>query len=112
MGRVPLIPLFLTGNSAPTIPGIPHKFSKHKDSGFPFGCADAAAADGRRDRSNVYEVSKPWLWQFGRGKPRLGGLKVEDTTERKKAASARDERIKRGWGTRRHPNRKAGKAQA
>jgi hypothetical protein len=47
--RVPLIPLFLAGNSTPT---IPHMFSKRKDSGFPFGCADAAAADGRRG-SNI-----------------------------------------------------------
>ena len=44
----------------------------------------AAAADGRRG-SNVYEVN-PWLWQFGRGKPRLGGLSVEKTDDRKEAA--------------------------
>ena len=31
VGRVPLIPLFLAGNSTPT---IPHMFSKRKDSGF------------------------------------------------------------------------------
>ncbi len=88
VGRVRLIPLFLAGNSTPK---IPHKFSKRKDSGFPFGCADAAG--------NVYEVN-PWPCQFGRGKPHLGGLTVEDTTERKKAA--RDERIQRGWETRWH----------
>ena len=93
--------MFLAGNSTPT---IPHMFSKRKDSGFPYGCADSAAADGRRG-SNVYEVN-PWLWQFGRGKPRLGGLTVKETTERKK--SARDERLKRGWETRRQ--RKADKA--
>ena len=58
VGRVPLIPLFLAGNSTPT---IPHMFSKCKDSGFPFGCADTTAADGRRGPrgSNVYEVN---LW--------------------------------------------------
>ncbi len=33
--------------------------NKRKDSGFPYGCADSAAADGRRG-SNVYEVN-PWL---------------------------------------------------
>ena len=66
VGRVPLIPLFLSGNSTPT---IPHKYSKHKSSGFPAGSCDTAAADGCRG-SNVYEVN-PWLWQFGRGKPRL-----------------------------------------
>ena len=30
---------------------------------------------------DVYEVN-PWLWQFGRGKPRLGGLTVAETAER------------------------------
>ncbi len=68
VGRVPLIPLFLAGNSTPTIPGM---FSRRKDSGFQYCCANAAATDGRLG-SNVYEVN-PWLWQFGRGKPRLGG---------------------------------------
>jgi hypothetical protein len=48
-------------------------FSKRKDSGVPYGCADAAATNGRRD-SNVYEIN-PWLWQYGRGKTRLGGLR-------------------------------------
>jgi hypothetical protein len=72
VGRVPHMPLFLAGNATPT---IPHLYSKRKESGFPLGCADAAAADGRRG-SNVYEVN-PWLWQFGCGKPRLGGLSVE-----------------------------------
>ena len=82
VGRVPLMPLFLAGNSTPT---IPHLYSKRKDSGFPMGCADAAAVDGRRG-SNVYEVN-PWLWQFGRGKPRLGGLSVEATAQRMADAS-------------------------
>jgi hypothetical protein len=97
VGRVPVIPCFLAGNSTP----------EHKDSGFPFGCANTAAADGRRG-SNVYEVN-PWLWQFGRGKPRLGGLTVEGTTERKKAAREGNlGKFKRGWETRRR--RKAYKA--
>jgi hypothetical protein len=63
VGRVPLVPLFLAGNSTPT---IPHIFSKSKDSGFPYGCADAAATDGLRG-SNVYEVNQ-WLWQLGCGR--------------------------------------------
>jgi hypothetical protein len=41
---------------------------------------NAAAADGRRG-SNVYKVNL-WLWNFARGKPRLGGLSVEKTFER------------------------------
>ena len=79
--RVPLIPLFLAGNLTPT---IPHMFSKRKE-GFPLGCANAAALDGLRG-SNIYEVN-PWLWQFGRCKPRLGGLSIKQTGERKKVAS-------------------------
>jgi len=77
------MPLFLARNSTPT---IPHLYSKRKDTGFPMCCADAAAVDGRRG-SNVYEVN-PWLWQFGRGKPRLGGLSVETTEERRHAHMA------------------------
>ena len=94
VGRVPLLPLYLAGNATPT---IPHMFSKRKEAGFPFGCADAAALDGRRG-SNIYEVN-PWLWQFGRGKPRLGGLSIKQTGERKKVAS--DARHKRAAETKR-----------
>jgi hypothetical protein len=97
VGRVPLIPLFLAGNSTPT---IPHRYSQHKRSGFPVGSCDTAAADGRRG-SNVYEVN-PWLWQFGRGTPRLprlGGLSVEETDDRKETALK--ERSLRGAETRR-----------
>ena len=35
--------------------------------------------------SKVYEVNL-WLWQFGLGRPRLGGLSCEETDERKEAA--------------------------
>jgi hypothetical protein len=101
VGRVPLIHLFLAGNSTPT---IPHQYSQHKRSGFPLGSCDTAAADGRRG-SNVYEVN-PWLWQFGRGKLRLGGLSVEKTGDRKEAAQM--ELLQRGAETRRR--RKADRA--
>jgi hypothetical protein len=94
VGRVPLIPLFLAGNSTPT---IPHMLSKHKAAGFPSGCADAAALDGRRG-SNIYEVN-PWLWRFGRGKPRLGGLLIDQTVKRQDAVS--DARHKRAAKTKR-----------
>ena len=97
LGRVPLIPLFLAGNSTPT---IPHKFSKHKGSAFPMGSADTANADGRRG-SNVYEVNH-WLWMFGRGKPRLGGLSVAETAVRKSARH--EEQVKRAVETRRRGN--------
>jgi hypothetical protein len=58
VGRVPLIPLFLAGNSNPT---IPHKYSKHKNSGFPMGSSDTAAQDGWRDSNvTVYMASSAW----------------------------------------------------
>ena len=63
---------------------VPHKYSKNKQSCFPAGCPDSAAEDGRCG-SNVYEVNT-WLWQFGRGKPRLGGLTIEETSDRQDAA--------------------------
>ena len=81
VGRIPLIPCFLNGNVTPT---IPHRYSKNKSACFPAESADAAAEDGRRG-SNVYEVNT-WLWQFGRGKPRIGGLTIEETSERQDSA--------------------------
>ena len=90
IGRIPLMPCYLDGNYTLT---IPHKYSKNKNSCFPAGCADSAVEDGRRG-SNVYEVNQ-WLWQFGRGKPRLGGLTIKETLDRQDAArKASDKRWK------------------
>ena len=61
------------------------------------GNCDSAAEDDRRG-SNAYEVNQ-WLWQFGCGKPLLGGLSIEKTGARKKAAQK--ERLLRGAETRR-----------
>ena len=46
----------------------------------------------------MYEVNQ-WLWRFARGKPRLGGLSVEETDDRKDAAQK--VWIERGAETRR-----------
>ena len=100
LGRVPLIPLFLAGNSTPT---IPHKFSKHKGSAFPMGSADTANDDGRCG-SNVYEVNH-WLWMFGCGKPRLGGLSVAETAVRKSAGH--EEQVKRAGKRLKHHQNEA-----
>ena len=90
VGRIPLMPCFLDGNATLT---IPHKYSKNTNSCFPAGCADSAAEHGRRG-NNVYEFN-PWLWQFGLGKPRLGGLTIEETSHRQDAArKASDKRRK------------------
>ena len=82
LGRVPLMPLFLLGNSTLT---IPHQLRQHRSPRFPHGLADAADELGRKG-SNVYEINQ-WLWQFGRGKPRLGGLPVAETEERRIAVA-------------------------
>ena len=86
LGRVPLVPLFLKGNATPT---IPYKLRYLKGSAFQFGTADAAAALRQKavtvlvlTGATVYEVN-PWLWQFGRGRPRIGGLSVSETKERR-----------------------------
>ena len=56
LGRVPLTPLFLLGNSPST---IPHQLRQHRRDKFPHGLADATDASGKKG-SNVYEV-KQWL---------------------------------------------------
>ncbi len=78
LGRVPLFPLFLDGNATPT---IPHHLLHLKASAFQHGAADAAKPEGRRG-SNAYKVNM-WLWQFGRGRERLGGLSVSETEDRR-----------------------------
>ena len=72
----------LQGNATPT---IPHQLLhlRVEASEFQLGIADAVAVDGSRG-SNVYEV-KPWLWQFGRGRPSLGVLSVSEKEDRREA---------------------------
>ncbi len=64
------------------------------------GCFDTAAADCLRG-CNMYEVN-PWLWQFERGKPRLGGILCGETDDRRDAAL--QERSLRGAETHRRRN--------
>ena len=58
-------------------------------------------------RANVYEINQ-WLWQSGRGKPRLGGLLVAET-EKRHIAVAKDG-AKRAVATRARRRCKALKA--
>ena len=53
LGRVPLFPLFLDGNTTPT---IPNKYHQHHRATFPHGSTDSSNAAGRKG-SNVYEVN-------------------------------------------------------
>ena len=105
LGRVPLMPLFLHGNSTPT---IAHLLCHLQRSKFPHGCADATDESGRKG-SNVYEVNQ-WMWEFGLGKPRLGGLSVTETEERRIAV--RTEAGRRAQSTREVRRGKATKAGA
>ena len=72
LGRVPLMPLFLLGNSTPT---IPHQLRQHRGARFPHGLADAADESGRKG-SNVYKIKKMavavWAGQTASGGP-VGG---------------------------------------
>ncbi len=67
LGRVPLFPCFLDGNTTAT---IPYKYAARQKQAFKFGCADGQAGPGSRRGSHVYEVNT-WLWNFGRPQPRV-----------------------------------------
>ena len=68
----------MAGNSTPTIPAC---FARQRPSAFPFCQADTDSVQS----SNVYEVNIVWLWQFGRGRPRIGGRDVAETERRREA---------------------------
>ena len=61
LGRVPMIPCFVEGNSQPT---IPHSFRRHELAG---GAADTRPDSGNGSR--LYEVNL-WMWRSGRGHER------------------------------------------
>ena len=93
LGRVPLFPCFLDGNTTST---IPYKYAGRQKQAFEFGCADGQGPASRRG-SHVYEVND-WLWNFGRPQPRVGGLSVSKA-ERIRGKS-RSEASRRSWETR------------
>ena len=73
LGRVPLMPWFLRGNSMST---IMHCFVNLQRGKFPYCCADVVKESGRKG-SNVYEVNPGMvvaLWE-GRGSS-LGGASL------------------------------------
>ena len=82
LGRVPMIPCFLAGNTHPT---IPHSLRALAPPG--------AAADSRPDNgkgSRLYEVNI-WMWRYGRGQQRkVSVLKaMEARVKRLREARAR-----------------------
>ena len=60
-----------------------------------------------QDGSNVYQLTR-WLWEFGRGKPRLWGLSVAETEARRIAVM--QDWAKRGHATLVRRSHKAPKA--
>ena len=77
LGRAPLVPLFLQGNSTATIP----RGMRHLRSRFPNGRADTQPDKG--DGSRIYEVNT-WLWECGSGLLRTcGAFKGESLCEGK-----------------------------
>ena len=78
---VPLMPLFLGCNTTPTIRDQLHHLQSSK---FPHCCAGQCRRLQRvRQEGEQRLLVRQWLslWEFGRGKPRLGGLSLAETEE-------------------------------
>ena len=68
--------------------------------------ADHAADESGRKGSNMYEINQ-WLWQFGLGKPRLGGLSVAETDSEERCIAVAKDGAKRAVATRARRRHKA-----
>jgi hypothetical protein len=105
LGRVPLIPCYMAGNTHPT---IPYCF-RGKNLG-------GAAADSRKDNgteSKLFEVNI-WMWRYGRGRSRMvsiaeaerirsehvseSRLRAAETRKRRSEAAAAAEAAQGGGG--------------
>ena len=81
LGRAPLIPCFIGGNSHPT---IPHSFKDDRRLG-------SASADTQRDRGNgsrLYEVNI-WMWRYGRGRPRMVSIADAESIRAERLSESR-----------------------
>jgi hypothetical protein len=81
LGRAPLIPCFISGNSHPT---IPHSFKDNRGLG-------SASADTQRDRGNgsrLYEVNIS-MWRYGRGHPRMVSIAEAERIRRERISEIR-----------------------
>ena len=91
LGRAPLIPCFIGGNSHPT---IPHSFKDDWGLG-------SASTDTQLDRGNcsrLYEVNI-WMWRYGRGSPRMVSIAE---AERIRKERIRESRIRAAETRKRH----------
>jgi hypothetical protein len=81
LGRAPLIPCFIDGNTHLT---IPYKFKNSRILG-------SASADTQPDRGNgsrLYEVNL-WLWRYGRGQPRTMSIDEAEAARQDRISEAR-----------------------
>jgi hypothetical protein len=77
LGRAPLIPCFIGGNSHPT---IPYLFKDNRRS-----------ADTQRDRGNgsrLYE-GNIWMWRYGRGRPRMVSIAEAERIRAERLSASR-----------------------
>jgi hypothetical protein len=60
LGRMPLMPGYISGNAHPT---LPPRFGKRAGA-----TADSDSSVGRGNRSRLYELNL-WMWRYGRRQP-------------------------------------------
>ena len=98
LGRVPMIPCFVAGNTHPT---IPHGFARSGRAVLGSGAADTRPDSGNGSR--LYELNL-WMWRYGRGQARKVSVakamearvkrlreargRAGETVKRRRAASA------------------------
>ena len=93
LGRAPLFPCFLDGNTTST---ISYNYAGRQKQALEYGCADGQGPASRRG-SHVYEIND-WMWIFGRPQPRVGELSVAKTQLIRR--KSRSETSRRAWETR------------
>ena len=92
LGRAPLIPCFIDGNTHPTIP------CKFKNSRI-LGTASADTQPDGGNGSRLYEVNL-WLWRYGRGQPRTMSIEEAEAARQDRVNEAKkraEETKKRCW---------------
>ena len=81
LGRAPLIPCFIGGNSHPT---IPYRFKDDLRLGD-------ASVDTQRDRGNGSRLDEVniWMWRYGRGRPRMVSIAEAERIRSERVSESR-----------------------
>ena len=83
LGRAPLIPCFIDGNTHPT---IPYKFKNSRLLGS--ASADTQPDSDRGNGSRLYEVIL-WLWRYERGQPQTMSIEEAEAARQDRVSEAR-----------------------